>query len=238
MKNIFCVILAAVLAFSCANEMQFVFPKGEKGEQGEKGDAGKDGDAGKSIYDIWLLTIGKDDCATVECFIEAMKGENGTDGIDGKDGFSGDSVYEIWLEILPDDYNGCTSKECFIESLKGIDGEKGEQGEKGEDGNSLSAQILEIDGNWLVLLSDGSSFIVYNGKDGEHGHDGLDGKTVFCCVMDGLIKAYFKWKCDLPTPIIGEGKKTVWILGNTVDHFFYYCNYVSDYYLNIVIESL
>lgn len=126
--------------------------KGEKGEPFRYEDFTKE--------QLASLKGEKGDAFTYKDFtkdqLEALKGEPGKDGV-------------VTFEALTDEQRA---------SLKGEPGKPGEDGNPGKDGDSISikSQALNINGDRVIVFSDGTSVTVPKGKDGEPGKPGQPGK--------------------------------------------------------------
>ena len=171
--------------------------QGIQGEQGEQGVPGLDGADGVSpevtitdITDGHRVTITDAEHPSGQSF-DVTNGIDGVDGADGIDGTDGVSP-EITITNITDGHRVTItdaehpSGQSFdvMNGVNGTDGTDGVDGTNGTDGVSPEVEITEITDGHRVTITDaehpsGQSFDVMNGANGERGHIGPQGNSVW-----------------------------------------------------------
>lgn len=129
---------------------------------------------------------------------EQNGGDTGAESGTGGTGTNGEEtlvwdMQTVYAKAQELGYSG--TLEEFIASISGRDGEKGEKGEDGEDGVGISSASINLDGNLIITLSNGSSIDCgsvkgENGQNGQNGTNGVDGvgiETVYINSIGELI---------------------------------------------------
>jgi len=190
------------------NTQRVFVSNGTDGINGINGIDGKDGKDGVSVTvrtektegGYWLYVI--DVTGEHKIFIEngqngtnGLNGVNGLNGIDGKDGKDGVSVtirteiteggtnliitsfegeYIIFIKDGSDGANGTNG----TDGINGINGTNGINGIDGKDGTNASIRTQEVEGGYILYITNNNitySVFISNGTNGTNGLNGTNG---------------------------------------------------------------